>query len=240
MRNVVRAVLAAVAFALAAAPAGAQQASADGAPSKKVLPPSETAPPKKVTDAPDPIPAWLDQGFERRLRLRGRAQALGGVMPAGTHPVRPQATRVLDYIVRRSNFFDAYDPGFTGATVEFRHPMLDLRLVEYCLSLPTYPWCVRKHVLREALQGVLPEPVLRRPKTPLAGHPFMEVLKEERSAWIDAFTPCAAATAYINRAKIPVTRGDPDPERVWLNLRPLGLDLWMRRAPRTTSVEGST
>jgi asparagine synthase (glutamine-hydrolysing) len=177
-----------------------------------------------------PLPPWINEDFARRLDLRERARSLGEVMRPGAHPIRPYASRILDYIALRSNFFDAYDPGFTGVPVEFRHPMLDLRLVDYCLSLPAYPWCIRKHVLRAAMRGILPDEVVDRPKTPLAGFPYMELLKDEASRWIDQFQPCAATTAYVNRAKIPMTRDDPDPERAWLNLRPLGLDQWMRSA----------
>ena len=179
------------------------------------------------------FPAWLDEDFARRLGLRERASELGDVMPQRAHPVRPYAMRILEYVMQRSNFFDHYDPGFTGSAVEFRHPMFDLRLVEYCLSLPPYPWCVRKHILRESMRDALPLEVLARPKTPLAGFPFMEILKDPRSRWIDEFAPSPATTAYVNRAKIPLTRSDPDPEAAWLNLRPVALDLWIRDARST-------
>ena len=54
MRNVVRAGLAAIMFALAAAPAGARQAPAEAPPAKKVAS-SETAPAKKAPDPSDPM-----------------------------------------------------------------------------------------------------------------------------------------------------------------------------------------
>jgi hypothetical protein len=65
MRNVVRAVLAAVTLALAAAPAGAQQASTDAVPVKK-YPSAEAAPPKKALESPDPMPR---RGFNVVLLL---------------------------------------------------------------------------------------------------------------------------------------------------------------------------
>ncbi len=65
MRNVVRAALAAVTLALAAAPAGAQQAPAEAAPVKKT-PSSEAAPPKKTADSSDAIPR---RGFNVVLLL---------------------------------------------------------------------------------------------------------------------------------------------------------------------------
>ena len=65
MRNVVRAVLAAVTLALAAAPADAQQAPSEAAPAKKSAS-SETAPAKKILDPSDPTPR---RGFNVVLLL---------------------------------------------------------------------------------------------------------------------------------------------------------------------------
>jgi hypothetical protein len=62
MRHVVRVALAAVTLALAAAPAGAQKASAEAAPLKKTPssdaapPKSDATPPKKTVESSDPIP----------------------------------------------------------------------------------------------------------------------------------------------------------------------------------------
>jgi len=65
MRNVVRAVLAAVTLALAAAPAGAQQASTEAVPVKKNSS-IDAAPSKKTLEFPDPMPR---RGFNVVLLL---------------------------------------------------------------------------------------------------------------------------------------------------------------------------
>jgi asparagine synthase (glutamine-hydrolysing) len=153
--------------------------------------------------------------------------------------VRPYAFRILDYVMRLSNFFEFYDPGCTGEPVEFRHPMFDLRLIEFCLSLPPYPWCRGKHILRHAMRGVLPEAVRNRPKTPLAGFPHLELLKRGDSRWVDEFVPSPKTGEYIDRAKIPATRGDADAARAWMNLRPLSLDLWLRHPATPVPAEGT-
>jgi asparagine synthase (glutamine-hydrolysing) len=64
------------------------------------------------------------------------------------------------------------DPGMTGFPLEHRHPLLDLRLVRFALSLAPVPWCVDKHLFREAMRDALPPVILRRPKEPLAGDPI--------------------------------------------------------------------
>ena len=68
--------------------------------------------------------------------------------------------------------FESVDPNTTGLTVELRYPLFDARVVSLALSLPSYPWCVDKTVLREAMRGRLPDVIRLRPKTALAGDPL--------------------------------------------------------------------
>ncbi|MEO5676413.1 MAG: asparagine synthase-related protein [Usitatibacter sp.] len=183
----------------------------------------------KAEGAQEDFPPWLAPDFEHRLRLRERAAQFTAIVPSA-HPTRPYAFRILDYVMRLSNFFEFYDPGCSGSAVEFRHPMFDLRVIEFCLSVPPYPWCVKKHLLRRAMKGILPEAVRKRPKTGLAGFPHIEMLKRDASKWVDEFVPCPETTRFVDRSKIPKTRGDSDPNRSLMNLRPLSLDLWLRNS----------
>jgi asparagine synthase (glutamine-hydrolysing) len=177
-------------------------------------------------------PAWISPDLEARLDLRSRwQQALAE--PAMNHPIRPYAFRVLAYIRRLSNYFEYCDPGLTRVPVEYRHPLMDLRLHEYCLSLPPLPWCVKKRIVREAMRGVLPEPVRRRAKTPLAGSPEMELLRQPGTQWIDQFVPAPGLSLYVDRGKIPSVRDDTDRDERWSNLRPLGLSFWLQGLQRT-------
>jgi len=51
-----------------------------------------------------------------------------------------------------------------------RYPFQDLRLLDFLLSLPNF-MLANKAILRKAMHGRLPEAVLTRAKTPLAGDP---------------------------------------------------------------------
>jgi asparagine synthase (glutamine-hydrolysing) len=145
-----------------------------------------------------------------------------------SHPIRPYAFRALAYIRRLSNFFEAYDAGVTGLPLEYRHPLMDLRLQEYCLSLPPLPWCVKKMIVREAMRGILPEPVRRRPKAPLAGWPEMELLRQPEAQWVDRFVATPALGRYVDRSRIPLARVATDRDERWSNLRPLSLSFWLQ------------
>jgi asparagine synthase (glutamine-hydrolysing) len=127
-------------------------------------------------------------------------------------------------------FFETYDPAFTGSLVEYRHPLLDLRLIEFCLSLPPLPWCVRKEILRQAASGLLPEEVRRRPKTALAGWPVPQLLQQPGSTWARSFKPDAGLAPYVAGAIIPESSEirQLDPLRTLAELRPLSLHFWLR------------
>jgi asparagine synthase (glutamine-hydrolysing) len=60
---------------------------------------------------------------------------------------------------------------YTGLPVEYRHPLLDLRVVEFMLALPPVPWCVEKGMLRAFLKDRLPPVIWRRRKEALQGDP---------------------------------------------------------------------
>jgi asparagine synthase (glutamine-hydrolysing) len=176
-------------------------------------------------------PGWIEPTLEARLGLRERWRQ-AHEEPVVAHPVRPYAFRTLDYVMRVSNFFEYSDAGVTGIALEHRHPLMDLRVQRFCLSLPPMPWCVKKHIVREAMRGVLPEAVLRRPKTPLAGFPELQLLRRPEAGWIDRFVAAQGLAHYVDRAKIgPVCAqgGDDEAsrERRWRDLRPLSLSMWL-------------
>src|SRR5262249_23166602 len=120
----------------------------------------------------DEPPEWLDESFARRTNLRERWREAwkNNVSPA---EMRPSAINSLNSKVW-APLFEGYDPGSTKLDLEVRHPFIDVRLVEFLLSLPPVPWCVNKHILREAMKDKLPDAVVQRPKTPLAGDPALQ------------------------------------------------------------------
>ena len=82
------------------------------------------------------------------------------------HPFHPVAHGGLTGPLWNS-LFEGFDAGCTRSPVEVRHPYMDVRLIRYLLVVPLIPWCRDKYLLRRAFQGLLPDAVLQRPKTPL-------------------------------------------------------------------------
>jgi asparagine synthase (glutamine-hydrolysing) len=178
------------------------------------------------------FPVWLNESFVTRMRLRERwADAMRA--PPPFDPLRPYARLTFDRLARISTFFEAVDASRTGVPLEMRHPFFDLRVVGFCLSLPTVPWCIRKEILRRWLRGRVPEAVRRRPKTPLGGFPHLTAPRRAGAFEPAVFAPCAEAAAYLDRGKMASMAAESNPAIAWANLRAPALDLWLRHA-RTT------
>jgi asparagine synthase (glutamine-hydrolysing) len=171
------------------------------------------------------LPEWAAPDLVERLDLRARWAALAACAP----PVgleHGNAHRCLTSPLL-GNLLEKYDPGVTRAPIEARHPLLDVRLVEFVLSLPASPWCVDKKLLREAMIGRLPEAVRSRPKSVLAGDPVIELLRREDSGWVDRFEATRILGKFVDRTEVPQVTSPGDPDRAWTDLRPLCLNMWL-------------
>ena len=184
---------------------------------------------------PFACPQWLNPDLVEYLDLPARWREFQGNSPPRSRRHK-EAHRVLTSPLL-TDILESYDPGVTGVPVEARHPLLDLRVVEYLLSLPVSPWCIDKQLLRMAMRDRLPEPVRLRPKAPLACDPVIELLQRADARWVDAFEANPALGRYVDRAVIPSLVCSRDPERIWTDLRPLCLNLWLQHltAPNRAS-----
>ena len=179
--------------------------------------------------APPPFPAWLDADFARRSGLRERLAEVGGEPPPG-HPLRPEAHRRLASPAL-TRILEQYDPGVRRLPVHFRHPLLDVRLVQQLLYIPPAQWYNDKALLRIAMRGRLPPEIVRRPKTPLAADPLLVRLRRDGAGWIGGAALSAAVERFVDRSRVPRLLGGSggvaDTGRLHEDLRPLLLSLWL-------------
>src|SRR6202044_346016 len=103
---------------------------------------------------------WIDPDFVHRIGLAERLQALG----ASAHPWHQQAVGSFQDAIWPALFDDLRFAEARGP-FEWRHPFLDLRVLEYMISLPPVPWAWRKHLLRKSMANRLPPAILARDKT---------------------------------------------------------------------------
>jgi asparagine synthase (glutamine-hydrolysing) len=173
-------------------------------------------------------PKWIDESFSRRCNLRQRLQESLSESPA-PHETRPYAMRVLNSI-SWAPLFESYDPGASRLHLEIRHPLIDLRLVDYLLDIPAVPWCVNKRILKLAMKDKLPSTVLDRPKTPLAGDPALQLLRAGSVRWLDSFEVTPQLKDFVNLDFRGLLTDEETSDGLWANLRLFALNHWLKNS----------
>ena len=174
-------------------------------------------------ESPESYPEWIDESFARRTNLRDRLQES---LNTKIDEVRPAAFQSLDSKVW-APLFEGYDPGATKLLLEFRHPFIDLRLVEYLLGIPAVPWCVNKHILRVAMKNLLPQTVLNRPKTPLAGNPALQLVRRGSVRCLDIFEVNSKLKCFVNLDARQSIANELTSEGLYASLRVFALNYWL-------------
>lgn len=118
----------------------------------------------------------------------------------------------------------------THCPMETRYPFLDLRIVNYLLALPPFPWFFRKTLLREAMVGRLPERVRMRPKTPLQGFPVCAQLRRTGAERLKQISLSRELDRFIARSAFAPPHGRMCIEEVNAGLRPYALNFWLQSA----------
>ncbi|MBZ5526982.1 MAG: asparagine synthetase B [Acidobacteriia bacterium] len=171
-------------------------------------------------------PPWLNEDLQKRLGLRERWEQLNQPVPAGP-AVRPEAQQAMANPFWASAL-QVYDASCSRAPVEVRHPLFDLRLVNFLLGLPRMPWCSDKELFREAARGTLSDAVRLRRKSPLSADPLVALLEGPESAWVDQFVAAPELDPYVARPHIPKVINERNTWKAWIHLRPLSLNFWLR------------
>ena len=139
--------------------------------------------PRQPAAANPALPRWLNPDFVAQLRRSGYFDRPAGEPPP--HPLRRLTIQALNR-VHMANDHEYSDMAFTGARVEMRYPLLDLRVLEFLLAIPSLPACFDKRLFREALRRQLPRALVRRPKTPLREFPVTGYIRRHGAAWTRA------------------------------------------------------
>jgi asparagine synthase (glutamine-hydrolysing) len=168
------------------------------------------------------LPEWIDESFAERTHLHDRLQAPSR-SPVHAHA---SALRALDSKVWTA-LFEGYDPSATRLNLEVRHPLIDVRVVEYLLSIPPEPWCSNKHILRCAMKDRLPQVVLNRRKTALAGDPALQLTRGGGVRWLDSFEVNPQLKGFVNLDHRRPVADELTPDAIWASLRVFALNHWL-------------
>jgi asparagine synthase (glutamine-hydrolysing) len=192
-------------------------------------------------DADAPVfPPWLAAEFVRRADLQARWKEVWE-HPAGSysHPMRPRAHVSLS-LPHWTHMFENEDAGATHFPLETRYPFLDLRIVNYLLALPPFPWCFDKRLLREAMAGRVPEAVRVRPKTPLQVDVLSAQFKRKGAEKLKQMPWNRDLEQFVDRIALMPPHVKMNAEQISTSLRPYSLNIWLQSARRVgynTQVE---
>jgi asparagine synthase (glutamine-hydrolysing) len=173
-----------------------------------------------ISNSPRSFPPWINQDIVKCLDLTTRTNDF---RRRRTHPWRPQAMAAFTSPFW-PRYFESFDPAFSGAPLDWRHPYTDLRVLTFMLRTPPIPWARRKRLIREAMRASLPVEVLKRVKTPLAADPRSRVAwrMPPPHLWIDV-----TLRRFVDPIKLPdgsAPRSVSDPlAKLW------ALHVWLRK-----------
>jgi asparagine synthase (glutamine-hydrolysing) len=198
------------------------------------------------------FPKWISPDFARRCNLEARWRAgQSAPVPPHRHPIHPAAHASL-YLPQWTRLFELESPGVTNCPVEVRYPFLDLRVAEYLLALPPYPWFYEKRLLRQAMAGHVLDSVRLRKKTPFSGDPLLLELQRYGPIGVNdvkrefpdlpprgttprggALAPEAEAGGYIINSLLLPLHANMSSEQVNQMARPLAFNLWLQSVRKT-------
>jgi asparagine synthase (glutamine-hydrolysing) len=178
------------------------------------------------------FPDWLAVDFSKRMKLQERWKEWGEHpnLPL-EHPIHPKAHASLS-LPHWTHMFEQENAGATRFPLETRYPFLDLRIVNYLLALPPFPWFFQKMLLREAMAGRIPETVRMRPKTPVQSDTLSEQLRRTGAGRINQMHWSKDLDKYIDRSALLAPHGKMNPEQLSNSLRPYCLNIWLQTVRR--------
>jgi asparagine synthase (glutamine-hydrolysing) len=194
------------------------------------------------------FPQWIDAVCARRMNLEDRYREVENSwrdFRHSDHPLLPRGYLSLA-LPHWTRLFELSDAGVTRCPVEVLYPFLDLRVVNYLLALPPFPWFFEKRLLRAAMGDRLPQETLSRPKTPMSDDPLLSDPNFQSAAirWENSVPWSEETRRFVDRSFLVLPKADDDSERARTNLRPYCLNFWLHslrngryNAPRGTRDE---
>jgi asparagine synthase (glutamine-hydrolysing) len=177
---------------------------------------------------PDPMagyPQWLAPKFEYDLVLRDRWLRLQQA-PQKLHPFYPDAYETLGGGYW-PGILESEEPAWHGTHVQSRSPLLDVRIQRFLLRVPPVPMCIDKELLRRAMDGMLPDEIRFRPKTPLAGDPVAQQLKN--GSWAPRLgMPAQSTRQFVDWPRFTASLQNSPISYQSSELRAISLQYWLK------------
>jgi asparagine synthase (glutamine-hydrolysing) len=178
------------------------------------------------------FPTWLRREFldGAKLEARWRDVCEHPVTPS-QHPILPNAHASFS-LPHWTQMFEQENAGMTPYPLEVRYPFLDLRMVNFLLAIPPFPWFFEKMILREAMAERIPERIRMRRKTPLQGDPVSARLQKSGAEGLNQMPWSKDSDRFIEHSALVAPHGKMNAEQIRTHLRPYCLNIWLQSARR--------
>jgi asparagine synthase (glutamine-hydrolysing) len=178
------------------------------------------------------FPTWLRREFldGAKLEARWREVCEHPVTPS-QHPILPNAHASFS-LPHWTQMFEQENAGMTPYPLEVRYPFLDLRMVNFLLAIPPFPWFFEKMILREAMAERIPERIRMRRKTPLQGDPVSARLQKSGAEGLNQMPWSKDSDRFIEHSALVAPHGKMTAEQIRTHLRPYCLNIWLQSARR--------
>ena len=171
----------------------------------------------------DDYPSWFNPEFEKSENLKDEWIRFKTEQVLNSHPINPRANH---WIVSPEWSTDDMLMYPMESLPEERDPFLDVRLIEFVLSIPSLPWLYNKHLLRSTMGGMLPKSVIKRPKTPL-GDIETILLMQSENKWINEWRPSKIIEEFIVLDKVKTFSKIKNNGDSYIESRPFHLENWL-------------
>ncbi len=175
------------------------------------------------------FPSWINDEFVRRVQAKSRWRDGQTAQVSPAHPTAPKAHSSMS-LPQWTRYFEVQNPGVTRRLVELRFPYLDLRIVNYVLAIPPFPWSFHKRLLREAMFGRLPEDVRLRPKTVPQSDPLVAIMSVPGIRGQSGTLWNSETMKFIDVSTFRQLRLDENPWGLGAAMRPLTLNYWLQHS----------
>ena len=182
----------------------------------------------RLVHRPDPMdeyPQWLAPQFENDLLLRKRWLELQQTHRK-LHPLYPDAYETLS-CGYWSGILECEEPAWHCTHVQSRAPLLDIRIQRFLLRVPPVPLCIDKELLRLSSNGMLPDEIRLRPKTPLAGDPV--ALQVKNGFWTPTLgIPSQSILRFVDWPRLTASLPNGTISYQSSQLRSISLHYWLK------------
>ena len=168
------------------------------------------------------IPPWMAPALAKELDINERIRYV--MRPAtSAHPTRPLAHFSFS-LPLWPHMFERLTPAYTHAPIYMSHPLADLRVLRFLMSVPVIPWCRNKYLLRRTFRDEL-TPTSGRAKTPLRADPaYQKILRDG--------IPQIVQSPRLERYAIAAPMQSADPQLSLAALRLAALSRWLETIDR--------